>query len=257
MGTIWAATLTGRRTKTMLITRTLRTLLRNAGYDIIRYRPVAPPVNRLQRLLHTYQIDTVIDVGANSGGFAQYLRTDLGYTKRILSFEPLRSAYMLLKAKAANDPCWETFNIALGDTEVESEINIAGNSYSSSLLDMLPSHLTSAPESGYIGKETIEVRKLDSLFEALCDATNTVYMKIDTQGFESRVLRGAQHALQQIDTVQMEMSLVPLYEGEMLFDELHRLMKESGYSLVDIIPGFADRNSGRLLQIDGVFHRYR
>jgi len=207
--------------------------------------------------LRSYNIDTVLDIGANSGQFAEYLRKDLGYTKRILSFEPLSSAFSLLKAKADKDPYWDAFNIALGDTEVQSEINIAGNSYSSSLLDMLPSHLKSAPDSGYKGKEIIEVKKLDSIFENLCDARNTVYMKIDTQGFESKVLKGAQNALQRIDTVQMEMSLVPLYKGEMLFDELYCLMNESGYSLVAIIPGFADKNSGQLLQVDGIFHRYK
>jgi hypothetical protein len=81
-------------------------------------------------------------------------------------------------------------------------------------------------------------------------------MKIDTQGFESKVLKGAENSLMQIDTVQMEMSLVPLYEGELLFNEMSILMSEKGYVLVAIETGFSDQDSGQVLQIDGIFHRF-
>lgn len=241
----------------MRIKHKLRTLLWKFGYDIIPYQPASHPIARSQQLLRSYNIDTVLDIGANSGQFAEYLRKDLGYTKRILSFEPLSSAFLLLKAKADKAPYWDAFNFALGDAEGSSQINIAGNSFSSSLLDILPSHLKAAPNSEYSGKESIEVKKLDSIFEDLCDAKSTVYMKIDTQGFESKVLKGAQNSLQKIQTVQLKMSLVPLYKEEMLFDELYSLMNDYGYSLVAIIPGFSDKNSGQLLQVDGIFHRYK
>lgn len=80
-------------------------------------------------------------------------------------------------------------------------------------------------------------------------------MKIDTQGFESRVIKGAAQSLSHIDTVQMEMSLVPMYDGELLFNDMCKLMSEKGYSLIAIEPGFADQESGQLLQVDGIFHR--
>jgi len=206
--------------------------------------------------LEHYSIDTVLDVGANRGQFAQELRNDLGYKRRIVSFEPLSSAFELLKASAEGVQGWEIFNIALGDSDETQEINIAGNSYSSSLLDMLPSHVESAPESKYIGSEMIEVKCLDSIFDDLCKPTNKIYMKIDTQGFESQVLKGAEKSLARIDTIQMEMSLVPLYEGQLLFNEMCMLMSEEGYSLVAIETGFSDPNSGQLLQVDGIFHRF-
>ena len=211
----------------------------------------------MQQLLRSYSIKTVLDIGANTGQFADHIRNDLGYTNKIISFEPLSSAFALLKAKADKDPYWDVFNVALGDVEGESEINIAGNSYSSSLLDMLPSHLKSAPDSNYTGKEAIAVKTLDTIFDSFDVKTGEIYMKIDTQGFESKVLQGAEKTLQRIHTVQMEMSLVPLYEGELLFDELYSLMKANGYRLVAILPGFSDKNSGQLLQIDGIFHRFQ
>jgi len=147
-----------------------------AGYDFARFP-------RRMKLLDTYSIDTVLDIGANDGQYVRWMRDYLGFRGKALSFEPLSSAFELLKATAEGDPEWDAFNVGLGDTEGTQEIHIAANSQSSSLLDMLPAHLESAPESEYIGTETIEVKRLDSVFEDLCGTSGNVYMKIDTQGF--------------------------------------------------------------------------
>lgn len=239
----------------MSIKRELRKLFWKAGYDVSRFSPGSHPVARRGALLRLYRIDTVLDVGANSGQYARQLRGELGYAGRILSFEPLSSAFELLEASARRDPKWEVFNLALDDTDQRQEINVAGNSYSSSLLDMLPAHLKSAPTSGYVGTEAVEVRRLDSCFSDLCGSSDRIYLKIDTQGFESRVLKGAEESLSRIDTVQMEMSLVPLYDGEILLPDMCLLMRERGYDLVALEPGFSDATHGQLLQADGVFHR--
>jgi len=239
----------------MSIKHKLRTFLWKFGYDISRFKPTLHPLARRKKILESYGIDTVLDIGANAGQFAQQIRGELGYANRIISFEPLTSAFESLKENAKDDLNWETYNFALGDTDEKQEINIAGNSLSSSLLGMLPAHLMAAPDSKYIGKEEIEVRRLDSIFDDLCGSNNKIYMKVDTQGFEKKVLRGAENSLMQIDLVQMEMSLVPLYEGETLFDEMCVLMREKGYSLLAIETGFSDEKSCQLMQVDGIFHR--
>ena len=79
---------------------------------------------------------------------------------------------------------------------------------------------------------------------------------MDTQGFEKNVLLGAKESLARIDTVQMELSLVPLYSHQMLFNEMHGLMIELGYTLIAIEDGFSDPSSGQVLQADGIFHRF-
>lgn len=233
----------------------IRNLFRSFGYDICRYPPTSHPLGRIKKMFASYGIDTVLDVGANTGQFAQQLREYVGYKKRIMSFEPLSSAFELLKANAKGDPKWETFNFALGDEEAKQEINIAGNSYSSSLLDMLPSHERSAPESKYIGREVVEVKTLDSIFDNLCKPNNSIYLKIDTRGFESKVIKGAKKALAHIGTVQLEMSLIPLYKDELLFNEMCIFMSEQGFNLVTIEEEYSDPVSGQLLQVNGTFHR--
>jgi FkbM family methyltransferase len=241
----------------MGIKHEFRKLLWKVGYDISRITPTSGPMALRKQILGSFEIDTVLDIGANSGQFAQKLRHEAGYSRRIVSFEPLSTAFELLKANAKADPAWEVFNCAIGDSEGKREINIAGNSYSSSLLNMLPSHLKSAPQSRYVGKELIEIKTLDSLFGDLCKTARNVYMKIDTQGFESKVLHGAERSLSRIDTIELEMSLVPLYDGELLFNEMCVRMSQKGYTLYAIENEFSDPASGQLLQVEGIFHRFR
>ena len=235
--------------------RSVRKLLWTLGYDLTKFAPDSHPLARKKRLLESYEIDMVLDVGANAGQFARQLRRDLGYERRIASFEPLGAAFALLRAHAQGDPAWQVFNFAIGDAEERREINIAANSQSSSLLGMLPSHEKAAPEARYVGREAIEVRTLDSLFAGLCGSARNVYLKIDTQGYESRVLKGAEKSLARIGTVQVEMSLVPLYDGGPLLNEMCALLAGRGYTLVAIENGFTDPASGQLLQVDGIFHR--
>lgn len=235
--------------------RSLRKLLWSFGYDLTRFMPSAHPMARKKQLLESYGIDTVLDVGANGGQFGRQLRNYLGYARRILSFEPLSGAFAQLAARARGDPGWQVFNFGIGDAGGKREINIAANSQSSSLLDMLPSHEKAAPEARYVGRELIEVRTLDSLFGELCRSARNVYLKIDTQGYESKVLKGAENSLARIATVQLEMSLVPLYQGGLLLNEMCAFLSGKGYTLVALENGFSDPASGQLLQVDGVFHR--
>jgi len=239
-----------------MIKQKLRKLLWRTGYNISRFTPKSHPLARRKQILNDYNIDTVLDIGANSGQFALQLRKDLDYEKRMISFEPLSSAFKLLKTNAERDPNWEVLNIALGDTEEKREIYIAGNSESSSLLAMLPAHLKSVPGSRCTGRELIEVKSLDSIFGDLCKPTNRIYMKMDTQGYEGRILKGAEKSLKWIDTVQMEMSLVPLYEGELLFYEMCEFMGEKKYDLIAIEAGYSDPDTSQIMQVDGIFHRF-
>lgn len=240
----------------MSIKHEIRKLIRKTGFDVARFEPQLHPQARRQELFELFGIDLVVDVGANVGQFGEFLRSEIGYRGRIISFEPLSSAYKIVAEKASADAKWETFNFALGDREHRAEINIAGNSYSSSLLPMGQKHIEAAPESGYVGRETIEVRTLDAMFGEIHRAAEHIFLKIDTQGFEDRVLAGGEDSLRLIDTVQLELSLVPVYEGAPLFEDLYSLMLSKGYRLSAMEEVFWHRETGQLLQIDGIFHRF-
>ena len=196
----------------------------------------------------------MLDVGAFAGQYVRELRTH-GYRGRVVSFEPLAEARGQLCASAAEDPDWSVLDVALGDVDGISSLNVAGNSYSSSLLEMRSEHRQAAPGSAYVGRQEVRVVALDSVFASYRRPGDRVYLKVDAQGYEDRVLAGAASSLAAIQGVQLEMSLVTLYEGQMLYREMIQLMDAHGFSLMSLEPGFFDPASGRLLQMDGVFFR--
>jgi hypothetical protein len=120
---------------------------------------------------------------------------------------------------------------------------------------MLDAHLRAAPESAYIGTETVPVSRLDTAAEDLQVGAQNLFLKIDVQGFEPQVLKGAARLLDRIQGVQLELSLVPLYEGEALFMPLVDCLARKGFDLWALIPGFIDMETGRTLQVDGIFFR--
>jgi FkbM family methyltransferase len=234
--------------------RAVRRFLQKRGYDLVRYEPNTHALARRARLLRAYDVNVVLDVGANIGQYGLQLR-DMGYTGRIVSFEPVGAAYRQLTEVARADGSWTAINCALGDFDGRTDIHVAGNSQSSSVFPMLPAHVQSEPASQYVASEAIEVRRLDSCFQDLCSESDRVLLKIDTQGFEKRVLEGAETSLLAIPTIQLELSLVPLYDGEALFDEMYRLVQSKGFHIVSIETSFADKHTGQLLQFDGILHR--
>jgi FkbM family methyltransferase len=179
----------------------------------------------------------------------------MGYRRKIVSFEPLTPAFRKLASNARTFPEWTVVQLALGDVEQSREINVAGNSQSSSFLEMLPAHVSAQPKSAYVGKESFVVRTLDSVYEKYCQPENKVFLKIDVQGFEEAVLRGASRSLPKCAGVQLELSVVPLYDGSAMLCEMMKRMNDLGFSLMDIFPSFADPGTGKLLQVDGTFFR--
>ena len=236
------------------IRKIIRKLLRQIGYDLVSYDPGCHPVARRLKLMERHGIDLVFDVGANTGQYGSHIR-DIGYKGRIVSFEPLSGAFRELAKRLDGDPLWDAVNMALGDEDGTIAINIAGNSQSSSILNMLPSHLAAAPGSGYIGSENVTIRRIDSIIGDYWTPGTRLYLKIDAQGYERNVMSGAGNSLDRITGVQMEVSFVPLYDGETLLPEMMNFMGERGFTLMSLEPTYANRATGQLIQADCLFFR--
>ena len=232
----------------------LKFFLRNFGLDIKRYNLIESEDFRLNHFLKINNIDCVLDVGANVGQYARNLRRN-GYRKRIISFEPLSSAYEVIKEKSIKDKYWTVHNFGIGEQEKKVDINISKNSYSSSILNILPLHTESDPESKYFSKETISIKKLEDLPEVNFEKFNKIFLKIDTQGYEDQVLQGIGKLIKKIEGIQIELSLNPLYKDQSLFLQLYQKIKELGFELWDLQRGFSNIDSGKIYQLDGIFFR--
>jgi FkbM family methyltransferase len=209
---------------------------------------------RIVAMLDHLDATTVLDVGANIGQFATALRAS-GYRGTIVSCEPLSDAFAHLRRRAAHDPGWDVRQTAVGSEVGTAEINISANSFSSSLLEMTDAHTSAAPGSETVAAETVPLTTVDELARELdLDADRTM-LKIDTQGYEPQVLDGAGALVGKFAAISLELSFVPLYAGQQLFDELLARLRGAGYVLYAIEGGFGDRQTGRMLQCDGLFVR--
>jgi FkbM family methyltransferase len=230
--------------------------MQRLGFDVLPYDTEHFPELRRPALLRGRRIDLVLDVGANEGHWAEGLRQG-GYLGRIVSFEPLSGAYGELQRRAANDPNWETFGVALSNEAGTASFHVAGNSSSSSFLPMAARHVASAPESAYVTEEAVNVRKLDDVAAEVVRPAERIWLKIDVQGFELRVLEGAERTLEQVDVLETELSLVALYEGQPLIGEMLAQLANHGFGALFLEPIFSDPASGEILQLDGIFARRR
>jgi len=211
-------------------------------------------VRQRAALLKQHAITLIIDVGANIGQYGAALRASHDFQGRIVSFEPLREAFAELKARADADPRWDCRMIALGDRAHEAQIGVSANSVSSSLLKASARALEIEPAIGTVAEQTVEVVPLADILAGSPAPDDNVMVKIDAQGSERAILAGAGD-LRRASLIEMECSVFPVYEGEMLIEEAIGTMRERGFEVAAILPGWWDAKSNRCLQFDVLFIR--
>lgn len=211
----------------------------------------------LQALLGRLCVNLVIDVGANSGQFAFSLRS-LGYTGRIVSFEPQSSHCAALQAKASMDGVWEVHQLAIGDAPGKLQLNVFQDSSLSSLhsanaegKDRFPTYF----ELDHV--ENVEVRRLDDLTFLLgpFDQSTRILLKTDTQGHDLAVLQGAASLLPHCVSVLTEASIKPIYQSTPVFADIVDHLKTAGFCLSGIYPLAHDDKDMTLIEVDCCFVR--
>jgi FkbM family methyltransferase len=224
------------------------------GWDVHPSRPDPHSIQILATLNHVH-VNIVFDVGANAGQFAQKLRS-AGYSGKLVSFEPLARAHEQLRLAAGCDTNWLVHQrVAIGDLDGETNINVSANLESSSILPMLSTHLSAAPHSVYVSTEPTPVVRLDSIAAQYLTVDSRLFIKVDAQGYEQHVLNGSLETLRYAHGVLLELSLVPLYEGQCLWYDMINFMEREGFTLWGIQKGFTHPTTGRTLQIDVIFLR--
>jgi hypothetical protein len=144
-------------------------------------------------------------------------------------------------------------NCACGAVSGSAKINVAKNSWSSSLLPMVGTCIENAPDAAYESQETISICTLDDTAMASLNPQDKVWLKIDTQGYEAEVLKGASRLMSSVRALECELSLVPLYDGQPLIDEMIAMIYRLGFRMVSVALAFSEKDTDYLLQIDGMF----
>ena len=209
----------------------------------------------LAALLAHHRIGLVLDVGANTGQYAKRLRR-AGYAGRIVSFEPQSTAHAVLARAAGDDPLWTAApRLAVGDSDQPLVLNLSAESDMSSVLAMTDEMAALLDSAAYTGTETVPQARLDALFADLAGPRDRVLLKSDTQGYDRRVLDGASAVLDRIQAIQLELAIVPVYEGEPGYLEMIGHLDALGFAPALFIPGYFNRRTARLIAMDGVFVR--
>ena len=153
--------------------------------------------------------------------------------------------------RAAKRHSWRTHQVALGARSGLADLHLSENETSSSLLKMLDLHTQAAPNSRPIDTVSVEVSRLDNLIET--SDHDRFLLKVDTQGSEGDVLSGAERILPHVSLLQLEMSLLPLYSGQLMWQQTIELAASYDFRLCRVVSGFSHPETGEMLQMDGIF----
>jgi FkbM family methyltransferase len=214
------------------LARMLPEFAKSWGLRLISAGLTAPenPLNRfveftmLKQLLAKLEIDCVLDVGANCGQFARHLRA-IGYHGKIISFEPVPDEFAKLRRSFSNDPAWSGQPIALGKETGTLQLKIPELTVLSSFLDI--------KESLEVRTQEVEVRRLDELFPSLFPKSPApkVFLKMDTQGYDLNVFRGAEGCINEIRGLVSEISVQPSYKDQPGYLDSLAVYERAGFDL--------------------------
>jgi FkbM family methyltransferase len=231
-----------------------RRLAQAFGYDLIPRRKLKDLDAQLVATLERRGVDAVVDVGANRGQYATRLRA-AGWHGPVLSIEPIPEVHAALVRRAASDPAWEVAPpMAIGATRGEALLEVSAESDMSSSLRQSPLLRAISPSSAVVRRIAVPQRRLDELDE-LRPSWRRLFVKIDVQGAEPLVLAGMDGLWQRVQGLQLEMALVPLYEGEQPWLDVIVGLASRGFAPHLLFPGYFARALGRQVQLDAVFYR--
>jgi FkbM family methyltransferase len=227
--------------------RQILELVARWGYDVARQPTWFPPYRFLRRIplghdpladvrtIHGGEIRCVFDVGANVGQSAAIF-SDTFAAATIHSFEPNPDAYEHLHVLAAGYPRVRPVNAAVGDGEGEATFFVNKFDQTSSLLRPTEgaSRFLAVPDGlDFQAERRVRVITLDR-YCAENGIDRVDLLKLDTQGYELRVLAGARALLEReaVPLIYLEVGFVPLYEQQPLFPQVYQYLYDRHYRLV-------------------------
>lgn len=184
----------------------------------------------------------IVDIGAHDGSWAAAAHAIFD-SSPLLLIEARDEESKNLAAKCAGIPGAE-FIITLLGPEIRNEVDFSVHGTASSIF----SERSNARRSSV----TLSMMTLDDVMSSKPRLKNPLFLKLDVQGAELEVLRGATETLKRAELVQLEVALLPYNEGAPSSAEVVDFMDERGFVMFDI-AGFVRPNGKDLVQVDILF----
>jgi FkbM family methyltransferase len=211
---------------------------------------VAPAVEH-RKVLLSLKTDGILDVGANRGQFSLACRFAQPGVP-VVAFEPIPTEAVIFQKVHGHIKHVHLIESALGETKGEAILHLSKSADSSSLLPIGKKQTELFSETAEIGTLTVPVHRLDDFSDVWTGRTRQL-LKLDVQGFELNVLRGAIETLKSCAYVYAECSEVALYDGQALRAEVQAFLGTQGF----VLKGRYNEqfNAGQLIQADYLFSR--
>lgn len=234
----------------------VQSMSRSLGYELIPVWRMRQHelVTHLRRLFDLHQIDTVLDVGANTGQYHDFLRMLVGFKGTIISFEPVSKNISMLRQRAAEDAQWKICDYALGKEDTTMVINVmARDSFSSFLnpAENAPGMFKDLNTIDY--QETVSIRRLDTILAQVLPkgVGKNIYLKLDTQGYDLNVVEGANGVLDRIRALQSEVAVLRIYDNMPDYFTSIQTLNQKGFEMTGLFPVSRDENQ-RVVEFDCV-----
>jgi FkbM family methyltransferase len=238
--------------------RVMHQTIRSLGIDIIRYPARDSFRWELMRLLQQLEINCVLDVGANHGQYARLLR-EWGYRGEIVSFEPIPEVFASLRQSMAGDPRWRGHPWALGEAETELELNVAnGDAQASSFLTFNEEGPVRWGDEHRVARSVrVPVRRLDAVLDQVTAhiASRRMYLKLDTQGFDLRVVAGAGARISEIVALQTEIAAFHFYDGMTSIGDALNRYRDLGFAITGMYPVSRKLDGLQVIEFDCMMMR--
>ena len=187
---------------------------------------MSPSYEHYNVIKNTINVKSFIDVGANRGQFS-LLVNSLFPKMNILAFEPIRSEYEIYKKIFNNEKNVKCFNVGLGNKIETKQLYLTKSKDSSSFFKPSKIQNNLFRNTNVVSTETVKIKKLSSFLPKL---KKPIFLKIDVQGYELKVLKGAD--LNQIQYIYLEGSYVRLYENQPLIKDIVKYVSYRNFKLI-------------------------
>jgi FkbM family methyltransferase len=222
------------------LTRIIRKIVRARGFDMIHYAP-------WDNLFATFAIDLILDVGANAGQTYDSFRW-AGFKGPICSFEPNPEMFHRLEQKPGF--LWQRFQCALSSQSGRLKFNITNDDNACSL----QARLQSSPGNIQMVKEIIvPAWRLDEWWPKQGFSAKNVFLKIDAEGHDLEVIKGASGVLDRIPLIMAEVAPQPRYQGEPPLPEVVNFMDQLGFCVCRVEKNSLNRTAGIDTAFDIIF----
>jgi FkbM family methyltransferase len=177
------------------------------------------------------KINTIVDVGAYLGRVSQALKYLLPDAK-VFAFDPVEENYAAIKKTLGGSNGVTVEKAVVSDKEGKLQFYKHVAPQTSSLLKMEYSYEKQFPLSKIIDVKSVT---LDNYFQNL-PLKGKVFLKIDTQGSEISVLKGADNFLKKVSVIHIEVSFEKSYRKQSSFEQIYKFLEARGFIYIGDIP---------------------